>query len=126
MDQKGDPMITSTTTASSSKASRQLLGTLPGPITGTKVYSKMGNASDFNGKEPVSFVVLTPDQRMIRATTYGGNLGKRFSLGDHNSGPIPADKDLARALKGYSEVTDAAILPGCIVLATTDLPQDQA
>ncbi len=69
-----------------------------------KVLSKP-QAHDFNKKPAVSWAIITQDGRLIKATTYDGNLGKRFNIGDHNTVSVPSDeKVLRRALKGYSEV----------------------
>jgi hypothetical protein len=111
-------------TQTPTKADRKVMGHLTAPIAATKVYSKGGDASKFNGKEPVSFLIFTPENKVVRATTYGGNLGKGFNLGDHNTSDVPtSDKDLKHMMKGYSDVTGT---PPAFVALTNELPQDQA
>jgi hypothetical protein len=117
------------TNAAASKASRQALGLLPGPIVATSVYHKVSD-HNFEGKKGESWVLFTPEGHLIRATTYDGNLGKRFSLGDHNQIPLPApdSKDRKKALKGYSEVAPGTDLPMFIdfqPVVASELPQDE-
>ena len=92
-----------TTTAKSNKAKFGLMGA---PIGNVVKVLKKDQAHDFGGKAGVSWVIITGDNKIIKATTYDGNLGARFNLGEHNTQPLPAEgsKDLRKALKGYSEV----------------------
>jgi hypothetical protein len=117
---------TITTGTSAAKTVRLQLGTLPGPITATRAFSKpIGDAESFAGKVGQSWVVLTPEGRMVRANTYDGNLGKKFSVTDHNSEVIPSDeKVLTKKLKGYTEVTSD--LPAFINLVSQDATEGDA
>ena len=94
------------TDAASRKATRAKYGQMGSPITGVTKVLKKDQAHDFGGKAGVSYAIITQDGKLIKATTYGGNLGDRFNLGDHNTTQLPAEgsKELRKALKGYSEV----------------------
>ena len=110
--------------ASARKAAKAKYGQMGAPITGVaEVYQKV-QEHDFGGKQGVSWAILTTDGRLIKATTYNGNLGDRFNLGDHNTTQTPAEntKDRRRALKGYSKV-DASTCP--IVAVPEVTPQDE-
>lgn len=116
--------------ASARKAARLQLGRLESPITVSTVMKKE-QTHDFGGKKGVSWAVITQDGKLVKATTYDGNLGKDFNLGDHNTQPLPAEgtKDLRKAIKGYSPVTNPSEYPAFVVAASTpeaDGPTEEA
>lgn len=100
------PVVPAANAQSNAKAARAKYGTSGQPIPGVIAAFKKPLSHDFGGKKGESWVLLTKNS-LIRATTYDGNLGERFNLGEHNTTtPAPAadSKDLKRATKGYASV----------------------
>lgn len=117
----------SNTEASSKKALRLKMGRLIAPISAVSVLSKTQEHS-FGGKKAISWAIITPDQKLVKATTYGGDLGKDFNLGAHNTVALPADgsKERRHALKGYTDVTDPSQFPAFVVAASSLEKDDEA
>ncbi len=89
-----------------SKANKVRFGVMGAAIANVESVMMKPQDHDFNGQNAVSWAILTKDGKLIKATTYNGNLGAKFNLGDHNTQTLPAvdSKEYRRALKGYSAV----------------------
>lgn len=109
----------STVTPDAAKSQRRRLGRMASPISAVRVFRKV-QTHPFGGKQGVSWAVVTPDNKIVKATTYDGDLGKDFNLGAHNTSPVPTagTKDERKAFKGYSEVNDTAEFPAFVTPAS--------
>lgn len=105
-------------TTLSAKEQRKVFGVTGKPIQAERVFVK-DMPFDHAGTETRSWLIITPDGRVIRTNSYNGALGRNFDpQGNGVSHPAPTDdKGLKRITKGYTEVTDESALPKFVELA---------
>ena len=90
------------------KALRLKFGVSMAPIAATRVYRK---PMDFDHKnvDTQSWILITPDNKIVRANSYDGNLKKNYDAKQFThevpltNGEID-EKALTRKLKGYTQV----------------------
>ena len=116
---------TPTTTASSQKAMRAKFGVTQKPVEAVKAFKK-AMSFDHDNVTAESWILLTPDNKIVRANLYNGQAGKNFNPVD-NTQPAPAadTKEYRKATKGYTEVP-VDQCPIAVAPVGTDTPAEQA
>lgn len=85
------------------KSDRVKFGVTGKPVVAKQVFMKaMEHDSQ---KSTKSWILVTPDNRVLRVNTYDGNAGKNFDPnGEGVSHEMPDQKTWNKKLKGYTEV----------------------
>jgi hypothetical protein len=86
------------------KANRTKFGVTGKPVRAIRAFRK---DMDFDHKDTKteSWILITPENTLVRANLYNGQAGKNFDPKTLTH-PAPADtKELNRKLKGYTEVS---------------------
>lgn len=85
------------------KQLRQQFGVSGVAIVAAKAYVKPMEF-DHPGVKAESWILVTPDQKLIRVNTYDGNAGRNFDPSTVTHAAPSDAKELKRKLKGYTEV----------------------
>jgi hypothetical protein len=95
--------MTTQNSGTSQKALRAKFGVKQTPIQATQAFKKV-MPFDHEGTETRSWILITPDNKIVRANLYNGQAGKNFNPDDSTRDKPVSEKDMKRALKGYEEV----------------------